>query len=53
MGFPHGSDSKESVCNAGYKGDMRFNPWVEKILWSRKWQPIQYSCLGIPKDREA
>ena len=20
-------------------GDARFNPWVGKILWRRKWQP--------------
>ena len=27
MGFPSGSDSKESACNAG---DPRFDPWVGK-----------------------
>ena len=27
QGFPDGSDSKESVCNA----DSGFNPWVRKI----------------------
>ena len=27
---------KESACNAGNVG---FNPWVGKILWSGKWQP--------------
>ena len=31
-GFPGGSDSKESACNAG---DLSFNPWVRK----REWQP--------------
>ena len=34
-GFPGGSDSKESVCNAGRPG---FTPWVGKIPWRRKWQ---------------
>ena len=28
-------------------------PWVWKIPWSKKWQPLQYSCLGNPMDREA
>ena len=36
-GFPEGSYSKESACNAG---DIGFNPWVGKIPWRRKWQPI-------------
>ena len=22
-----------------------FDPWVGKIPWRRKWQPLQYSCL--------
>ena len=39
-GFPDGSDSKESACSAGDLGSIPgFNPWVEKILWRRKWQP--------------
>ena len=28
-----------------------FNPWVRKIPWSRKWQPLQHSCLESPMDR--
>ena len=35
-GFPGGSVSKESACNAE---DLGFNPWVGKIPWRRKWQP--------------
>ena len=35
MGFPGGSDGKESVCSSG----PGFNPWVGKIPWRRKWQP--------------
>ena len=27
------------------------NPWVGKIPWRRKWQPIQYSCLKNRMDR--
>ena len=42
MGFPGGSDGKESTCNARRPG---FDPWVRKIPWRRAWQPAQYSCL--------
>ena len=37
LGFPGGSVSKESACNAE---DQGFIPWVRKIPWRRKWQPI-------------
>ena len=36
LGFPGGSDGKESACNACNAG---FDPWVRKIPWRRKWQP--------------
>ena len=32
---------------------LRFNPWVRKIPWRRKWHPLQYSCLGNPINRGA
>ena len=38
-----GSESKVSVCNAG---DLRFNPWVGKISWRRKWQPTPVFLPG-------
>ena len=46
LGFPGGSDGKEptSLCRR-HKG-LRFNPWVRKILWSRKWQPTLVSLPG-------
>ena len=31
----------------------QFYPWVGKIPSRRKWQPLQYSCLRNPMDREA
>ena len=34
MGFPAGSDGKESECRR-----PGFDPWVGKILWIREWQP--------------
>ena len=30
----------------------RFNTWVGKIPWRRKWQPIHYSCLDNSMDEE-
>ena len=37
MGFPGGSDGKESACSAG---DLPgFNSWVGKMPWKRKRQP--------------
>ena len=39
LGFPGGSDGKESACNAGDLGSIpRFNPWKGKIPWRRTWQ---------------
>ena len=35
-GFLGGASGKESTCQSRRWG---FNPWVGKILWSRKWQP--------------
>ena len=43
MGFPGGSEVK-SICLEC--GRPRFNPWVGKIPWSRKWQPIPVFLLG-------
>ena len=34
LGFPGGSDGKESVCKAGDLGWIPgLNPWIEKIPW--------------------
>jgi len=45
LGFPGGSDGKESTSNVG---DMRcgFDPWVEKIPWRRTWQPTPVFLPG-------
>jgi len=34
LGFTHGSESKESACNAG---GPEFSPCVGKIPWRREW----------------
>ena len=36
LGFPGGSDGKESACNAGDPGSL---PWVGKIPWRRELLP--------------
>ena len=42
MGFPGGSDGKESTCNEG----NLFDPWIGKLLWRREWQPIAVFLPG-------
>ena len=44
-----GSDSKESTCNAG---DMSLIPGSGRCLGGGNDNPLQYSCLGCPVDRE-
>ena len=39
---------KESACNAGDLGSI---PGSGKILWRRKCNPLQYSCLENSLDR--
>ena len=38
MGFPGGASSKESSCQCRRHKRHKFNPWVKKIPWRRKWQ---------------
>ena len=48
-GFPGGSVDKESMCNAGDScstGDLGFIPWVQKIPWRKKWQPMMVLLPG-------
>ena len=47
--FPGGSDSKESACNVGDPGSM---PGLERCPGEENGNPLQYSCLGNPMDRE-
>ena len=50
MGFPGGSDSKESACNAGDPGSI---PGLEGYLGGGNGNLLQYSGLGNPMDRRA
>ena len=46
MGFPGGSDSKESACNAG-------DPRSGRSPGNRNDYPLYYSCQENPNDRGA
>ena len=46
MDFPGGSSGKESACQCRRHKRLEFNPWVRKILWSRKWLPTPVFLLG-------
>ena len=50
MGFPRGSDGKESVCNAG---DPCSIPGLEKSPGEGHGSPLQYPCLENPMDKGA
>ena len=48
MGFPCGSDGRESVCIAGDPGSI---PGSEDTPGEGSGYPLQYSCLENPIDR--
>ena len=48
MGFPCGSDSKESDCNAG---DPDLIPGLGRSFGEGDQNPFQYSCLKNSMDR--
>ena len=50
MGFPGGSDCKESACNAGDLGSI---PGSGRSFEEGIGYPLQYSCLGNSLDRGA
>ena len=50
LGFPDGSDSKESACNAG---DLGSNPGLGRSPGEENGNPLQYSRLGNLLDRGA
>jgi len=43
VGFPGGSDGKESAWNVG---DPGFDPWVRKVPWIREWLPTPVFLPG-------
>ena len=50
MGFPGGSDGKESASN---EGDLGSSPGLERSPGGGHGNPLQYSCLDNPMDRGA
>ena len=50
MGFPGGSDGEEPACNAG---DLGSTPGSGRSPGGGHGNPLQYSCLENPMDREA
>ena len=50
MGFPSGSDSKESACNVGDPGLI---PGLGRALGEGIGYPLQYSCLKNSIDKGA
>ena len=50
LGFPGGSDSKESACDAG---DLGLVPGLGRSPGEGNGNPLQYSCLENAMDRGA
>ena len=50
LGFPCSSNGKESACEAGDHGSI---PGSETSSGEGNGNPLQYSCLENPMDREA
>ena len=50
LGFPGGSDGKESTCNAGDLGSI---PGSGRFPGGGHGNPFQYSCLESPMNRGA
>ena len=50
MGFPGGSDGKESACSAGDLGSI---PGLGRSPVEGNGNPLQYSCLETPMYRAA
>ena len=46
LGFPGGASGKEPACQCRRHKRLRFDPWVGKIPWSRKWQSIPVFLPG-------
>ena len=51
MGFPGGSEGKESAYNAGLERDMGLIPGSGRSPGGGHGNPLQYSCLKSSVDR--
>ena len=52
-GFPGGASGKESACQCRRRMRHGFDPWVRKVHGGGHGNPLQYSFLENPMDREA
>ena len=50
MGFPGGSDGKESACNVE---DLSLIPGLGKSPGGGHGNPLQYSCLNNPHEQKS
>ena len=50
LGFPGGSDGKESACNAGDLGSI---PGLGRSPGGGHGNPLQYSCLENPHEQRS
>ena len=46
MDFPGSITGKEPACQCRRQKRCRFDPWVGKIPWRRKWQPTPVFLSG-------
>ena len=46
LGFPGGSSGKVPACQCRRCKRLRFDPWVRKFPWIRKWQPTPVFLPG-------
>ena len=53
LGLPPWLSGKECACNAGNTGATGPTSWLGRSPGGEHGNPLQYSCLENPKDREA
>ena len=53
QGFLDGASDKASACQCRRLKRREFDPWVGKILWSRKWQPTPVCLSGKPHEQRS
>ena len=48
MVFPSGAGGEEPACQSRRCQRPRFDPWVGKVSWKRKWLPTPVFLPGEP-----
>ena len=52
-GLPRWHSDKESACWCSKHRRHRFDPWIRKISWRRKWQPTPVFLPGISHEQRS